>query len=263
MIRLSVETSLLVAEGLASTTLVIRFLTAGLSQVYRFFFIYLIAFCLQLMGAFFIETETQAYTNFFFSTEAAIVFLYFLITLELYSLVLRDLKGIATVARRFIHGAIAVSILFSLLLLVFGNTSKDNVPSFYRNVARFFSFEQPIISSLIFFVFLITGFLFYYPIPLNRNVIHYTIGYAIYFSSKAVLLFLNSGHGQYWNRIMSCVMLGVSAGCLLFWVFALTREGEIKPRSPGGSWTKDEQDRVLGLLSALNASLLRGRRSIP
>ncbi|MDQ6759286.1 MAG: hypothetical protein M3Z32_05385, partial [Acidobacteriota bacterium] len=236
--------SLVAVEGLACTTLVIRFLFSGLYHAYRFFFLYLIAYCVQLAGPFFLKMGTQAYATFFFSTEGLIVFLYVLVALELYSLILRDLKGIATVARRFIHAAIAISILFSVLLLGLESTPRD-VPDSYRNVALFFSFEQPIVSSLIFFVFLITAFLFYYPIPLNRNVIHYTIGYALYFSSKAVLLFLNSiRHGEYRNGRMSLMMLAVSAGCLLFWLFALTREGEIKPRSSGGSWTKDKEDAV-------------------
>lgn len=251
-------------EGLACSTLVIRFLIAGLYHAYRFFFIYLIAYSVQLVGPFFFKMGTQAYATFFFSTESLIVFLYVLIALELYSLILRDLKGIATVARRFIHAAIAISILFSLLLLGIEGTPKDQVAGSFRNVAIFFSFERPIVSSLLFFVFFITGFLFYYPIPLNRNVIHYTIGYAIYFSSKAtMLLFSNTGHWQSWNRVMSIVMLAVSAGCLLFWLFALTREGEIKPRLPGGNWTKDKENRVLGKLAELNVSLLRARKTFP
>ena len=255
-----VETSLVIVEAVASATLILRFLLAGLHQVYRFFFIYLIVFSIQAVGHFFFQRRTEAYANFFFATEAAILFLYVLVALELYSLILRDLKGIATVARRYIHVAIALSILFSLLLLGL-EESTSNVPTL-RNVAIFFSFERPIVSSLILFVFLITGFLFYYPIPLNRNVIHYTTGYAIYFSSKATLL-LFSSRGQSWNWILSVVMLGISTACLVFWSFALTAAGEKKRQVSGPNWNKDEEDRLLSKLTQLNASLLRAGRKFP
>ena len=203
--------TLYIVEAVASAGLVIRFLLAGLHHIYRFFFAYLIVSCTQLAGQFFIRPRTNAYALFFVITEAVIVFLYVLVALELYSLILGGLKGIATVARRYIHIAIALSILFSLLLLGIEKTPKNRI-------ATFFSFERPIVSSLIFFVFLITGFLLYYPIPLNRNVIHYTAGYAIYFLSKATVLLFSNMMGQYWNRMLSTVMLGVSALCIMLLV---------------------------------------------
>lgn len=250
-----VETSLIIVEAVASATLVLRFLLTGLHRVYRFFFLYLVLSCIQLGGQFFFQRKTTAYGAFYFLTEALIVFLYVLVTLELYSLILRDWKGIATVARRFIHVAIAISILVSLLLLGIEQTPKTFT-------AVFFSLERPIVSSLIIFVIFITGFLSYYPIPLNRNVISYTIGYAFYFLSKAtVLLFIN--RGQYWIEILSTALLAICAACLVFWVFALTREGESKPTISGPNWNKAAEHRVVGKLTELNESLLRSRKRLP
>ena len=250
-----VETSLIIAEAVASATLVLRFLLTGLHRVYRFFFFYLVLSCIQLGGQFFFQRRTMSYGVFFFLTEAVIVFLYVLVTLELYSLILRDLKGIATIARRYIRIAIAISILFSLLLLGIEQTPKGYI-------AVFFSFERPIVSSLILFVLFITGFLAYYPIPLNRNVIYYTIGYAVYFSGKATLLVF-SNMGQYWNGILSTIMLAVCAACLVFWVFALTRQGELKPKISSPNWNKATEDRMVGKLVELNQSLLRTRKRVP
>ena len=257
----SIVQTLYIVEVVASAALVIRFLLAGLHQVYRFFFAYLIVSSTQVVGQFFFRPRTDAYALFFFSTEAVILFLYVLVTLELYSLILRDLKGIGTVARRYVRAAIVIAILCSLLLLGIEGTPNDRV-GIFRGVAIFFSFERPIVSSLIFFVFLITGFLFYYPIPLNTNVIHYTIGYAIYFSSKATLL-LFSNRGQSWKWILSIIMLGISTACLIFWSFALTRAGEMKRQVSSPNWNKDQEDRLLSKLTELNASLLRAGRKFP
>ncbi len=249
-----VET-LYIVEVVASATLVLRFLLAGLNQVYRFFFVYLIVSSSQVVGQFFFKPRTTAYGIFFFFTEAVLVFLYVLVTLELYSLILRDLKGIATVARRYVRVAIVVAILCSLLLLGIEQTPRNFL-------AGFFSVERAVVSSLIFFVFLITGFLFYYPIPLNTNVIHYTVGYAIYFSSKATLLLFNN-RGQSWSWILSIVMLSISTACLIFWSFTLTPAGEQKRKVSGPNWNKDQEDRLLSKLTELNASLLRTGRKFP
>ncbi len=257
----SIVQTLYIVEVVASATLVIRFLLAGLHQVYRFFFVYLIVSSIQVVGQFFFRPRTNAYAIFFFATEAVIMFLYVLVTLELYSLILRDLKGIATVARRYVRVAILVAILFSLLLLGIEGTPNDSV-GIFRGVAIFFSVERPIVSSLIFFVFLITGFLFYYPIPLNRNVIYYTVGYAIYFSSKATLL-LFSNRGLSWNWILSTVMLGIATACLIFWSFTLTPAGEQRRKVSGLNWNKDQEDRLLSKLTELNAVLLRTGRKFP
>jgi hypothetical protein len=248
-----VET-LYAVEAVASASLVVRFLFAGLYQVYRFFFVYLIVFCIQVIGQFFIRPRTDAYALFFFATEGTIVCLYAFVTLELYSLILREARGIATVARQYIRIAIAVAILFSVLLLGLEQTPKSYISSF-------FSFERPIVSSLIFFVLLITAFLIYYPVPLNRNVINYTIGYAIYFASKAILLLFNNT-GQYWKWMLSMVMLSVSTACLIFWLFALTRAGETKQKTAGPAWEKGDRERMLNKLAEINANLLRQRKGM-
>jgi hypothetical protein len=44
-------------------------------------------------------------------------------------------------------------------------------------IGYFFECERSIISSLVIFVLLTMLFLVYYPVPLNRNVIAYSIGY--------------------------------------------------------------------------------------
>src|SRR5205085_167429 len=123
----------------------------------------------------------------------------------------------------------------------------------------FFAFERPVVSSLVCFVFLITAFLAYYPIRLHRNVIYYTVGYAVYFSSKGLALFLrNTGHD--WDRFLSPALMAVSTTCLIFWTFALKATRE--PDTPlfQHAHGRIEEERLLKQLDAVNASLLRARK---
>jgi len=247
----AVETSLGILEAAASVGLIVRFLHDGLNQVYRFFFIYLIVFTAQQIGPWVIPRHSDFYAWFFFITESITVCLYALITLELYSLALREFSGLATVARRYVRIALALAILFSVIQLIW-EPPPDSI------VSRFFSFEKPIVSSLFCFVVLITGFLYYYPLPVSRNVIIYTIGYAVYFFTKTVALFLRRGHD--WDRILSLSMLAASTVCIVFWVVSLNRAGEQKARGTGLKWAREDEQRVLRELESLSASLLRARK---
>lgn len=242
----------MLVQAVASMGLVCRLLVEGLNHTYRFFFVYLVVFCLQEAGASIFKFGTNAYGVSFLITEAAILFLYALITLELYSLVLKNLTGIATVARRYVRIALATAVVASVMLV-----GIERPP--INPVSFLFSIERPVVTSLFCFVFLITGFLVYYPITLNRNVVFYTIGYTIYFTSKATALFFRNT-GRQSDLILGLAMLAVSTACLIFWVFALTRKGEHVKAVVGGGPGPQHEARLRQQLEAINATFSRVRK---
>jgi hypothetical protein len=245
------ENLLLYVQLAAIVGVLVRFAATRLHRIYRFFFVYLIVLALQVLCALVIPHDTNPYAYSFLATEGLIVLLYALIVLELYSLVLRDLPGIASIARRYIKIALAAAILLSLAVL-----QLEQIPQ--GTISRFFTFESTIVCSLVFFVFLITVFLVYYPIPLNRNVIFYSIGYAFYFTTKALALFLrNTGHQ--WDKF-GFSLVTVATGCLLFWVFSLSQSGEQKTIVFGHRWNEKDERRLIEQLDAINKSLLRARK---
>jgi hypothetical protein len=246
------EDLLLYVQQAALAGLLIRFVASGLQRTYRFFFLYLIVLAVQNLVPVLTVWSSNLYASCFLVTEGVIVLFYALIVLELYSLVLRELPGIASVSRRYIKLALAVAIMVSLALLQF-----EQLPGTY--MARFSTFESTIVSSLVLFVFLITGFLVYYPIPLNRNVIFYSIGYAFYFASKALALFLLNT-GRDWDPLVSFVLIAVSTTCLIFWIFSLSRVGEQKTIVIGHRWNQKDEQRVIEQLDAINRSLMRARK---
>lgn len=251
---LGYENLLFYVQLAALVGVAVRLIASGLASIYRFFAVYLIVQIIEGLIPILIRNRphSNAYGYLFLATEGVLVLLYALIVLELYSLVFRDLSGIATIARRFIKIAIALAITVALMILVLEPVPPGILP-------RFYTFQSTIVSSLVLFVFLITGFLVYYPIPLNRNVIYYSIGYAFYFTSKALLLILhNTGHGQ--NRALSFAMLAVSTACLLFWIFALSPRGEKKTVIFGHQWNLKDEQHLLQQLREFNETLLRARK---
>jgi hypothetical protein len=173
--------------------------------------------------------------------------------LELYSIVLRDLAGIASASRRYIKITLALAIGFSALLLVFEKTPGSTV-------ARFLIFERVAVSSLVVFVILISVFLLYYPIHLSRNAVVYSIGYAFYFLIKAAALFISNVDNR-WLRQFDTLRIVAATACLLFWTFALSRRGESGAAiTLGHHWKPEDEERVLSRLQAINASLLRAGR---
>lgn len=250
----AIDRVLVLLEAAAAAALLVRFVVTGLYRKYPFFFGYLAVVCFQGVVPLFIRNGTNTYGIVYLVTEFVVICLYALIVLELYSLVLRDLAGIAGLARRYIRIALGVAIVVSVLLLTIEETPKGYI-------GAFFTFERPIVTSLVLFVLLITAFLVRYPVPLNRNVIYYTVGYAFYFTAKASALFLrNTGHAT-WDRYFSLALLAVSDACLLFWIFALNRSGEANTVVLGPPSRREDEEHLLRQLEAINASLLRAREN--
>jgi len=243
---------LLILEIAALLILCVRMWMAGLHRVYVNFFRYLVLEFLQALIPLLVPLKSHLYRDLFVVSDGLIVAFEALVVLELYSVILRNLQGIASVARRYIKITLALAIFVALLPLTIEKT--PNTLTGYL-----FIFERPILSSLIVFVLLICGFLVYYPVPLGRNVIVYLAGYAVYFPMIAAMAFLQN-LGYFWNRQKSNVDMGVTLACLVFWLLALSRQGENKRVVVGHQWKPGDEQRLLAQLEAINASLLRSGR---
>jgi hypothetical protein len=226
-----------------------RMWASGLHKVYVNFFRYLILEFLQALIPLLVPLESRLYRNLFVVSEGFIVTFDALVVLELYSVILRNLPGIANVARRYIKITLAFAIFVSLLPL--GIEKTPNTLTGYL-----FIFERPILSSLVVFVLLICGFLVYYPVPLGRNVIVYLTGYAVFFLTIATMQFINN-LGYFWNRQKSSVDMGITVACQVLWLLALSRQGEDKRIVVGHQWNPGDDQRLLDQLEAINTSLLR------
>jgi hypothetical protein len=240
---------LLIIEIAALAMLCLRMWLAGLYRIYIYFFGYLVLDLLQTLIPFLLPLESRLYRDAYVASQALILVFYVLVVLELYSKVLADLTGIASVARRYIQIILVLAIGVALLLL--GLVKPKATVTGYLN-----SFERTIMSSLVLFVLLVTAFLVYYPVPLGRNVIAYLVGYSVYFLTKAAItLIVNFGH--HWVRPLNSVAMAVAALCFTFWIIALGPAGEDKRLVVAHPWKPAEREKLRAQLDAINASLLR------
>lgn len=242
---------LLVIEIAALSILCLRMWLAGLHRVYVCFFSYLLLELLQTLIPILAPLGSVLYQYLYLASQAIIVAFYVLVVLELYSKVLRDLPGIAGTARRYIELTLLVAIFIAFLLLRLGKTVANHI-------GYLMSFERTLMASLVVFVLLVSAFLLYYPIPLGKNVIAYSAGYAVYFLTRATIS-LTVDFDHHWVRQLSTIGMAVSVLCLAFWIFALSREGEAKRIVVGHQWNPGDDQRLLAQLDAINASLQRSR----
>jgi hypothetical protein len=243
---------LVVLEASILLGLVLRIWLTKLFRTYPWFFAYLVMAFVQTVVSPFIPFDSVIYRYYWLVTQALLTCFCALIVLELYGLVLRDLKGIASASRRYLKICMGIAILASLLLLLVEKTPD-------RVVNTFLIIERALVTSLLIFVLLLTAFLAYYPVPINRNLVVYSMGYAVYFMAKASgLLAMNITHA--WRRQADVVVIAASMISMLFWLVGLSREGEEKALAIGHRWKREDQEKVIERLKAINASLLDAGR---
>src|SRR5579862_1400452 len=100
---------LLTLQTCALVGLIIRLWWTGLFRTYPFFFVYLLVSLLQTAVLSLVPYRSLAYRNAWLATEGLIVCEHVLVVLELCKVLLRDLPGITTVARRYIKWTMAVA----------------------------------------------------------------------------------------------------------------------------------------------------------
>ena len=251
MNRLTLEQEIfLVIQAAGLTALCARIAWTGLFRKYQYFFCYLIFSLVQATVLPFLPLTSRVYLNVWMASEALAMSAYALVVLETYTLILRDLPGIATAARRFMTISLSIAAGTSLLLVAFERTP-TSVPGYFLVV------ERTVISTLLVFVLSALAFLSYYPVPLSRNVLNYSVGFAVYLLAKTMsLLLINLRHPSL-GRVINATLIVTAAACPLFWLLTLGPRGEEKTVSAGQRWSPDNEKRVLSRLRAINENLAR------
>lgn len=248
----------LVAAGLLlSVALIVSMVSSGLHAVYKWFFVYICAGSVQGLVSLPFHPNTDVYAWIYFVSQPVIWLLYILIVLELYGLVLRGHRGIATLGRWTLLAALTVSVVVSLLSLApdLGGAAGPHAILIYYTVV-----ERGIVSSLVVFLLLITAFLIWYPIPLTRNVILHAIVYSVYFLSSTMALFIRNITRLELTSTISAVLLGIVNACLLVWVIFLSRSGETQTVVLSRQWHPQADEHLLKQIDSINAALLRTYR---
>jgi len=242
---------------LASALVVGRLYWAGLHRIYRFFFASLVFALLRSAALFPFGTRNVTYYRIWVSTEPILWLSYILIVFELYSLVLKQYRGIYSIGRMFFFPAVAFATVISALTVLptMSGALATHPLRYYYSLA-----ERGIVTSLAVFLLLLLAMVTWFPVPLSRNLlIHCSVYTAYFFAVNVIDLYwhLSGVEATYWRNM---ARYSVALGCYFCWAFFLSRSGEDRTASLRLGRSPLEEKRLLGQLEGLNATLLRTAR---
>jgi hypothetical protein len=241
-----------------SVLTLIKLYTTGLYRRYRMFFLLFLFQVPNSIWPLVIDIRSQRYEKVWMFTEPFVWLLYVLVVLELYRLVLEKHRGLYSLGRWIMYGAIVVAIGFSILSLL--PHFKPSTPQLSRMIGYFLATERGIDSSLVIFILLILLFLSRYPVRLSRNVLVHTALYSLFFLCGTVGMLLASVFGMHVYAQVDLFLSAVTSVCVFAWFFLLTRKGEeVETNVP--LFGPEQERRALEQLEALNATLLKVSRN--
>lgn len=247
--------TLLSVAGMAG--LAFRLAWEKLLAVYPFFFAWLAAEVLRAVTLLLMPPRSNLYGWTYVYTEPVIWMLYVLTVWELYSLILQHHPGLAIAGKRTMTAALVVA----LILVAFGlRTDLSNPSQDFPVLLVIHIAGRTVVSTLGVFLLLVAAVLLWFPIPLNRNTVNYSLGYAVFFCTKATVLLFRNAMGPGIVQYASVVNLVVANGCIFFWLWMLRGEGERRPRDLETRWSPEEADRLMQQLGTINDALLRVSR---
>ena len=257
-------------EVAAYVVLYLRLRHQGLHRVYRVFAVYLIFraarsvvlqvlpwACYGLLGRPYEQFANNVYGWAWILTEPLVWVLQVLVVLELYSLVLQNFKGIASMGRWVLLAGLTVALVLASVTLP---SELSHSAQNYTMLRGYLVVSRGLDASLVIFLLFITAFLAWFPVPLNRNVVLYSMVYALYFITNALAKLASNLIGaSAWNAVnlaSNCVDLL----CLGVWIVFLTGSGEARKVVVGHAWTALHEEQLLGQLAAINSTLTRSAR---
>jgi hypothetical protein len=151
-------------------------------------------------------------------------------------------------------GGLAVAVALSTLTL---SVDLSNADEKFRILRVFLVVDRGVASSLVIFLLILAGFLTWYPVPLNRNVVLHCIVYAGYFLSVSLGMLLRNLNGSAVSLPVNIALSSVTLVCLLAWIGFLDRAGERVKVRVRPDWAPGDEEELVAHLSAINSSLLR------
>lgn len=239
---------------LAAAALAFKLLATGLWKRYPIFFLYFVFRIPNTAWPLLIDVNSNTYEQLWMLTEPIAWLFHILVVAELYRLVLEGHKGIYTLGRWAMYGAIAIAIPLSVLSLIPHFTPRTT------QISKYIGYEiataRGIDFALAIFLLLILLFLSRYPVNLSRNLVVHATLYTFFFFADALTLFLRTLFGIVANHATNLFLLGASCACVVAWLVFLSPHGEeVQAHFPIISPQREKS--ALRQLESLNATLLK------
>ena len=119
--------------------------------------------------------------------------------------------------------------------------------------------ERVISMCLLLAILSILAFILWFPVRMPRNLVVFSVGFAIFFATKTSLLLARSYWSPESSRILSQAVALILGACFAYWALFITRGGEATVQI-GHSWQAGDRERLMSQLESLNTSLLKTAR---
>jgi len=245
------EDALWYVNSLAYVIVAIRLLGTNLYRSYPAFLVYVVFRAIRSTGLRWFHPSENAYAWAWMVTEPIVWILFGYIVFEQSSIALRSYRGLATVGRKGLLAALALSLLAALATLyVDVSHSKGDFPVLLAfNLAR-----RAVWATLSLYLLLLACFLLWFPIPISRNLLLHTVLLTFYSAGETALLFVRNLLGPGVIPQVSTALLAITTAIVAGWL-GLTRAGEIRPALARPRWHPETEHRLLEQLAALNSTL--------
>jgi len=245
----------LIVAGFA--LLAVRLFTAGLHRRYRVFFLYCAFATLHLGVLDSFSQSSDAYQHIWVLTEPVEWLFFVLLVLEIYSLVLQDYRGLATVGRWTLILAVVLAVGASLASLMVPSqlTTQGHLMRYY------YVAERAVYLSLALFLLTILAFMVQYPVAPSRNIVIHSFVFSFYFLGNTVLYLMVTTRGKGFLIFVTYALDACALAALGAWLALLKPAGETRKLALRPQWMPGKEEDLVNQLKYLNAALLRaGRR---
>lgn len=203
--------------------------------------------------------RTTLYGVVYFVTLPLLEMAYIAVVLEIYGQIFEAYQGISFLGRGFLLTTFVTSAAVSLWLHV----AEFNVSGGPFVFLRYYlTGESSLYVVMLLVLLALAAFLFWYPVPLRKNLLHYNLIFLVFFGAMSAGLYLgNADPGSVMARLGSAMRMGIDTACLLSWTILFRREWETESAGVAFALSKDHQAQVLHQLDSMNQAILRVRKS--
>jgi hypothetical protein len=254
----SFQTVMSVANTVAMASLAFSIYRNGLSGIYPAFFRYVLISALTSIALLAVPTRSTTYGGMYIAAEIAVMVLAAAVVMELYRSVLSGHQAIYSFVRKSVLVLLGVAATMAVLTIA---VDAQVLPEKSWILHRFFTFERIVEFAILVLLLVLVAMALWFPLNLRRNIVIYIGGFVVHFFARIFGLLMANLLSLHYLAMISNVLMIVSLGCTMVWLYGLRRSGEDSKVITGHRWNPAAMQELTEQLAAINASVGKLGRS--
>jgi hypothetical protein len=180
--------------------------------------------------------------------------------------ILKSFPGILRFSKIFLNVVLGLAVIIGLLTIrpeLVASGMQKHASALARWYMTWIVLDRVISMTAVLILLAVLAFILWFPVKMPRNLAVLSVGFAIYFGLKTAFRLslsyfpaLDSTTHELYSTSVNLVL----AICFVYWILFITPQGQTREVKLGHSWRGVEQERLIGQLESLNASLLRAHQ---